>query len=816
MGRLVFVLLLLLCGGVYAQEPAGQPARNNLPIGKAFGILRDSLTKAPLEFASVALLRLSDSIAVGGSLSDEKGHFSIPDIPAGRYRLRVTSIGYRNMDSRPFDITPREPEKDFGIVNMPPALRNLNEVTVTAERADFINALDRKVYNADQSITGAGGTAADILQNIPSVQVDIDGTVSLRGNENVTILIDGKPTSLGGGDLAALLQQLPAGSIEQVEVITNPSSRYEAEGMAGIINIKTKREKNVGVNGTLTGGIGTGDKYNGSALLNRRGPKTNISAQYSFRNERRTFEGNSARYNSYTEPASVYYSDSEGRNYNESHNIRSGLDWFMNDYNTLSLTAAYNQRFERRPDITYYRFEGGTFPIESFYSQNNEHQVSEGGEASLDYRHLFRGTKRELNMNATLSQNLRDETERYETGGSSDTETRLSLNDGKFTVASVQADYIHPFKDTSALEAGFRASLRENDNEVNTLVKDFDLFETDPRFTDHFIYEDQILAAYLQYGSKISVFNYMIGIRAEHSIINGNSESADDFKKEYTDFFPSATIRYIAKKKDEWQLSYSRRINRPRNNSLNPFTDVEDTLNIRRGNPELEPEYVSALEFGYFKRIGDHSLSATVYYRYTDNMISRYRTLDTVTQVSLTTFENFASSEIMGFEFILRNQFGKLINSTTSFNLYRNTIDGGDNINEELKSENINWNVRSTVNVKLAPQTSLQITGNYTAPMKQPQGTFKGFSGVDAGIRHDFTKQKLTLNVNVSDIFDTRHFEMHNTGIGYTMDSKRKRETRILNATLAWRFGKADISSNKKKQNRQQENQQSPDFEGDF
>ncbi len=826
----IITIILFHANGSFAQRPNVTIDNSKLgkdsavsrvipAIGKVIGILRDSSTKEVIEFASVALLRFRDSSAVTGNLTDGKGHFTIEEVPVGKYILRISSIGYRKMDSKPFLLIPSEPLKDFGTVYVPSSTKKLKELEISADKVDYLNSIDKKVYNADKDLTSVGGTASDLLKNVPSVNVDVDGKVSLRGNDNVTILIDGKPSGLGGGDKTTLLQQLPASTIDQIEVITNPSARYDAEGMAGIINIKTKKDKRSGVNGTITLGVGTNDKYNTGFTLNNRTKKTNLFAQYTFRDDSKTQSGESHRYNSYTLPKSIYSSYTSGKQYNESHNAKLGADFFLNDYNTLTTSGGYTNRFENKPETVLYTFDtllGLLAP--NVIRENSSIEKSHGGEGNLEYRHLFPGTKREFSSSINYSVNDRNEDEEYVSKvADAVTIKHRSITGGKYIVGNFQSDYIHPVNDKAKLEAGLKVAFRRNDNDIIGAKTDsLNTYVPDPIYTDHFIYEDQIYAGYAQYSGRVNKFDYIVGLRAEQTVIVGKSEtSSEDFKKNYLDLFPSATVKYTLKEVNELQLSYSRRVNRPGQQQLNPFTDYSDSLNVRSGNPQLNPEYISSYELGYFRRFIEQSIGATVYYRKTNNLITRYRTLDTLVGITTTTFKNFSSSSNSGIEIIMRNQLAKTLSATTSFNLFQNKIDGS-NVEAELQSNNTNWNLRTSINWKVKRTTSFQITGNYMSPNKSPQGSFKGMSGVDVGFRQELLKGKLTFSANVTDIFNTRKFQIHNEGNGFVLDQIRKRESRIANFILVYRFGKADASLFGKKRSTKTEFPQQDYNNGDF
>lgn len=808
MSKYLIIIICLFTFSASAQRPSSPRDTSqykNLPaIGKVIGILKDSVSHEPMEFVSVALIQLRDSVAVGGSLTDGKGYFSVAEVKPGKYYLRVTSIGYRKMDSKPFLILPSDPIKDFGTVYVPPSSKNLKAVEIVGEKEEYVNSLDKKVYNVDKNLVSTGGSATDVLRNIPSVNVDVDGKVSLRGSENVTILIDGKPSGLGGGDKNALIDQLPAGTIDQIEVITNPSSRYDAEGMAGIINITTKKDRRNGMNGTATAGVGTNDKYNGGFILNSRKKKTNFFTQYSYKQETKTSTGETDRVNTFVEPNSNYSTSIAGHQYNESHLARAGFDYFANDYNTFSITGGFNHRYENKPEWDKYSFiYHDTIPDLYFNQKTSETEISKGFDGGLDFHHLVPGTKKEWNTSANISRNYRDGREEFVKFFALDTVSsdRISATKSIFSTGSFQSDFIDPLKNKTRFETGMKATFHQNDNDqLGTIATEgTNNFVTDPLYTDHFIYTDEIFAAYAQYSGNIKGIDYMGGLRAEESMIKGDSkDNAKDFTTNYLDFFPSATIKYNYKTFNDFQLSYSKRINRPGQQQLNPFTDYSDSLNVRTGNPQLKPEYISSYEATYMRKIRDQSISATLYYRQTENLMTRYRTLDSL-GVTTVTFRNFSTSDNLGVEIVMRNQIGNKFNMLTSFNYFQNKINGS-NIDAELQSTSTSWNLRSSINEKITQTTSIQLSGNYMSPVKQPQGSFKGMSGVDAGFRQEFMKGKLALNISVSDIFNSRKFQIHNVGSGFVLDSYRKRESRIAMFTLTYRFGSSDNTFKKRLQ----------------
>ena len=785
--------------------------RNMAPIGKVIGILKDSSNRQALEFASIVLIKVRDSSVAGGSLTDEKGQFRIEDVMPGRYFIRITSIGYRQLDSKPFMLNPQESLKDFGNVWMPPSIRALKEAEIVGEKLEYVNSLDKKVYNVDKSMINAGGSVSDVLQNIPSVNVDIDGKISLRGSEQVTILIDGKPAGLTGDNRGSILQQLPAGSIEQIEVVTNPSAKYDAEGTSGIINIKTKKDKNQGINGTITLGVGTRDKYNASLNINRRTKANNIYFNYSFRDDRRMNEGTSFRTNTYGTTTSYLLSENEGYSDNLSHNFRGGVDFYLNDYNTLGFSGGVNDRDEARRDYLFnVQQNSERVTISQFDRLSKTTENSGIFDGSIDYRKTFANSKRELTASANLNRNDNENTNKFNTYfPSPDPELLQRVNTGGVSYSGVaQVDYIHPFTNYK-IESGLKASLRNNDNDQLSDRYDFDTYEwnIDPTFTDRFIFNEWVYAGYLQVSGRYKLLELSGGLRAEQTFIDGDSKSADTtFTRNFLNLFPSAAVKYKISEGREIQLSYSRRVNRPRERQLNPFLSISDSLNLFQGNPGILPELTHALELGYVGTYGSTNISANLYYRNTSDNTQRFRTVDTLTNVATQTFVNYKSSENMGFELIVRNTFLKIFTTSATFTVFYNTVDA-TNVQSDLVSDVWSGDVRGSISAKITKQLSVQVTGNYMAPREQPQGTFKGMSGIDFGFKYDFKGGKWTLNGSLSDVFDTRNFNIDNRAVGFRLEMIRKRETRVGNLSISYRFGKSDSGRDKRKQGGRQMDQ---------
>ena len=810
----ITLLLLVLSGNIQAQERGQMRRQGNdslmrsMPkIGKVSGKIFDSKSNKPVEYASVAVVANRDSSIAGGSLSDGKGNFLVEELPMGRFRLRITILGYGTMFSDVFILTPQNPESDAGKISIDPSAASLKEISVSAERPDLINSLDRKVYNVDKNIVNTGGTVTEVLSNIPSVNVDMDGKVSLRGTENVTILIDGKPSGVLGGDRKAVLQQIPASAVDQIEVITNPSAKYDADGMGGIINIKTKKGKLKGMNGNVTGGVGTNNKYNFSLGLNNRTSKMNLYANYSFRHEERsnTGEGNQDNFFPGQIPYSYSY-NSHGHNQSEFNNGKLGADFYLNKNNTLGINGSLTKRKSNQPGQSFYSFtdvQGLQYTTYSTRSTDDDKNLS--GDAGLDYKKNWTGSKRELTGSVNYSQNERSEEGTLESSVYSLENKPYQLNENlnKYSAVISQIDFVQPVKESGKFEAGLKSTYRKLDNDqiISTIDSNQLTYSINSLKTDHFIFNEQVFAAYSMYSGKWKKFEYNAGFRAEQTLSDGQSRSQSlSFTNDYLSFFPSAFIKYPLSTSQDVQLSYSRRVNRPESRSLNPFTDYSDSLMLRKGNPKLKPEYIHSMELGYSTQVSKFNITATLYYRHTDDLISRYRTVDGNTGISTSTFINYSTSENIGGEAIIRYQMEKAGSVMGSFNIYQNTVNG-KNVEADLQSSSTQWSGRLNINLKLGKTTSAQITGNYMSKFNSPTSTFKGMSGVDAGLKQEIWKGKGSLSANITDIFETRRMEITSFNDYYTSSMIRTRESRVATFTLTYRFGNQDSNLFQRKKN---------------
>ncbi|MDQ3046540.1 MAG: TonB-dependent receptor [Bacteroidota bacterium] len=800
---LLLFIISILCVSGFSQPPGGgdRPA-----IGSLSGKVLDSKSKLPVEFSTIALFRRKDSNLVTGTVATEKGEFILSQLEYGRYFMRIDFIGYKQIVLDSIAIKPGNPEVLLGVINLVSSAEQLGEVEVAEEKSTMQLGIDRKIFNVEKSIVSEGGSATDVLQNIPSVSVDIDGNVSLRGSGNITVLIDGKPSGITGTSRAAILQQIPASSIESIELITNPSAKYDPDGMSGIINIVLKKNKLSGFNGSVSAGIGTNDKYNGALNISYRNSKLNVYANYGYRENSRYGSGLGHRQNLYPDTTFFLDQNSEGRRKNTSHNIKAGLDLYLNERNTIGGSVLYNVGDDKNYDKTFYR-EGDENNITSgtYTREVNEMDESIALDYNLNYRKTFKKPKQELMVDATLSNSGNSAVDKYNEseyalkydGNNAFPFRQTTGTEDQTTVTTIMADYVHPLKGQKKLEAGLKTIIRDITTDFVSQNYDYSIpdFLVDTNLSNEFNFNENIYSAYATFSGAIKRTGYQLGLRAEEAQTKSNQvTSGEVYRYNYFNLFPSLHISQKLNKEQELQLSYTRRINRPGMRSLNPFKDYSDPYNIRYGNPFLKPEYINSYELSYVKYWKKGVVTATAYYRKTDGIIQRIKTLsDSVT--SFITFQNLNSSTSYGFELISKNDITKWWNTTTSVNIFQTVIDG-NNVQGDLQNENFSYIIKVLSNMKILKNLDIQFTANYMGPTATAQGEVKPIFSMDLGFKKEIFKNA-SLSLNITDLTDSRKFYIIASDPTFYQEMERKRESRVATLTFSYRFGK--LSENTRK-----------------
>ncbi|MBD2755900.1 TonB-dependent receptor domain-containing protein [Spirosoma validum] len=761
------------------------------------GVLADEQNK-PIPFGNVALYQKSDSVLVTGAISDETGTFEIRS-KSGLFFLKISVLGYQ--ERRVATVRVADQPLDLGKLVLKASSKRLEEVVVKGERSQMELALDKKIFNVGKDLANAGGTASDILSNVPSVAVDAEGNVSLRGSNSVRILIDGKPSGLVSFKGGAGLQQLQGSAIERVEVITNPSARYEAEGMGGIINIVLKKEHKEGINGSFDVITGYPTNFGLAANVNYRRKNLNFFINYT--NSFRNTPGRSSLYQE------VYRNDTTfltQQNSNSSlkginNSARAGLDYFFSPKSIL--TASYTWRLskgKRFADITYrdYQFSVNN-PRGITTRTQDETETEPNSEYALTYKrtfaregHEFTADLRYLDNWESSDQYFTQQT--YQPDGRTLTAPSIlqrSLNDETEKQFLVQADYVRPFSKNGKLEAGLRSSTRDMTNDFSVTQQGGDgSWVPLPGLVNDFLYQERINALYGMVGNKVRKFSYQAGLRAEKTDVTTTLRRTNDVNpRHYSNLFPSVHATYDLPRQHALQLSYSRRIRRPTYNDLSPFSTFSDNRNFWSGNPNLNPEFTNAFELGHIKYFSKGSISSSAYYRHTDNKILSIRRVNEQ-GFATTRPENLASENSFGAEFAGSYSPYTWWKLDGSFNFFR-AVTNGSNLDVNYQSDTYSWFTRMISRFSLPKSTDIQLRGNYEAPQQTPQGRRKSLATLDVSVSKDMLNNNATLTLNVLDVFNSRRYRSITEGPNFYTESNSQGRLRQINLTFSYRLRQA-------------------------
>lgn len=805
------LFFLLIPSGLLAQPGGQRPDGREMPaICSVSGRVVDEQSGEPMEFVSVSLTAVRDSSKVYGGVTDRRGYFNVGEMLPGRYAAAFNFMGYETSTVEDIALNPREQlAADLGVVNLKLAVAELATAEIVEDRQFMEVKLDRKVFNVDDNITTTGGSAVEILENIPSVEIDIDGNISLRGSTNLTVLIDGKPSGLTGSSRQAILDQIPANTIDRIEVITNPSARYDPDGMAGIINVVLKKNKLEGFYGNVKLTAATGDLYDGALGLNWRNARVNVFGSYSFRYNDRFSNGTTDRTTFNAElPPAVLDQDNDGNREELSHTGKVGFDFYLTPSQTLTASVLYSTRTRSEFDSTHFDIQDPGEQQSSIYDRIGlEDDPQQNFDYNLGYRRTFGSTDHVFSAEAFLSRFEAHEVNGFQEswleldGLPADTVVAAeeNRNDDYTDLWTIQTDYERPLPHDGKFETGLKATIRDMDQDFFAgFDSDADgQFENDTSRTNRFLYREEVYAAYVTAGRKFGAIGVQLGGRLEQAFTTSELVTTETtFENDYLSFFPSANVSYEFLEKNTVLLSYSRRINRPRTRQLNPFPQYTDPLNLRQGNPFLLPEYTHSVELGWSKRIERNSVTVTGYYRDVSNVIRRFLEVDS-TGVSTVSFQNIAGTTTQGIEFILVVQPLKWWNANVSANLYRQVSDGS-NLSSDLNPNATGFRLRGMSTWKWGNGWNAQLSGFWRAPQQTLQGDFSGFFNIDAAMSKEILKQKGSVSLRLSDVFNTREFSWSANGNDFSQEGFRKRESQNLYLSFSYRFGKLEDRSKRR------------------
>jgi outer membrane receptor for ferrienterochelin and colicins len=812
--KLFTTALLLVTAFSFAQQR--QEAKKIKISGKIF----EKGTDFPLEYATVVFENANKQGGLSGSVTNMNGEFSF-EVNAGTYNVRFEFISFKTVEikNRTFS-----EDTNFGTLFLEADIAQLQGVDLIAERSTVEIKLDKRVYNVGKDMMVKGGTVSDVLDNVPSVTVDAEGNVALRGNENVKILIDGRPSGLAGLNIADALKLLPADAVEKVEVITNPSARYDAEGGGGIINIVLRKGKANGVNGSVILSAGDPETYGVSASINKKSDDYNLFSNfgYNYRNN----PGNSLTNAEYFNPdgsTSQFINETRTNNrLSEGYNMNFGID--INVTQSLVWTNAVTFRENRgqNPDNVFFNnFDALQNP--TFVRNRINDQKSD--EFSLEYASnfvkKFKKDDHKLTIDISISTNRENEGSiitDQEIGAPSSLFTETTMNNQKQQRNLIQADYVLPIGKDSRFEAGYRGNFLES-------LTEFDIQPASP-YSNTLEYNEYVNALYMQYGSKINKFSYFFGLRFEDSNIDVNSFTSNSFNnKKYNNLFPSATLNYEFSESSSMSLSYSKRINRPRGRFLNPFSSYSSNINIFQGNPDLDPSLTDAIDLGYLKRWSKLTFNTSAYINITNDSFQFIRKESGLfvngVPVIVSTPINLANEYRAGFEFNLNYSPYKWWRLNGNFNFFRNETQGTFsyiNYLDEVVTQNfdnvaLTWFARINSKVTLPYKIDWQANATYNAPQTNAQGRSLGVASMNMAFSKDVLKDKGTIALNVSDLFNSRKRIME-TNIPNIVNSYSEMQWRERQITLSFTYRFNRKKNERDRQPRRDDNGGDGDFMG--
>lgn len=801
----------------YAQQP---PAGSKVKVtGKVF----EKVSKQPLEYATISITAPNDTKVIAGGITNPKGEFEVAVAP-GTYDIKIEFISFKATEIKQKSVLENT---NLGDINLSEDAAQLNEVVVRAEKSTVEIKLDKKVYNVGQDMMVKGGTVSDVLDNVPSVSVDTEGNVSLRGSDNIRILIDGRPST--AINVAEALRQLPADAIDKVEVITNPSARYDAEGGSGLINIILKKGKNQGFNGTFIASTGLPETYGLSANLNYKTEKLNYftTAGYNYRTNEGGGETNTEYLNANGTPKGYLDEDRDTKRTRDGFNGRAGVEWTITPTTFWTNAINYQKNTgEDRDLINYNNFDAAHAFTGSSFRLNNADTGSENVEYTSNLIKNFNDKGHKLTADLSISRNTDDSNSIITASPNFNT----TLNDQVQKQILLQADYVLPLGEASQFEAGYKGSFGDLNNEY--FVTD-DQGSRDPNLSNTLEYKENINAIYTQYGFKVNKFSYLFGLRWEDTNIQVNLLDTSVFNtKKYNNLFPSAFISYEISDQSNFTASYSKRLTRPRGRFMNPAVNYSSNVNIFQGNPDLDPSLTDKYDIGYIKRWDKVTFNTSAYFEDTKDVFSFVRTPNgqevNGIPVILSRPINLGKEQKYGFEFTFNYTPFKWWRLNSNFNLYNVKTTGensytdtnGDIIVQNLDNQANTRSARISSKVTLPYKIDWQLSGNYNGEQKTAQGKNLGQFGLNTSFSKDVMKDKGTIAFNISDIFNSRIMRSYTylqndiTRESQTSYSEMQFRKRQFNLSFTYRFNKAKNEREKNPAQKEGGNDGGGDFPG--
>jgi len=772
---------------------------------KVTGNVIEKTSKQPLEYATITLTNTKNPKAIAGGITDSKGQFDI-DVNPGVYNIKVEFISFKATEINAKSLTENT---NLGAISLAEDATQLEDVVIRAEATTVQIKLDKKVYNVGQDLMVKGGTVSDVLDNIPSVAVDVEGNVTLRGNDNVRILIDGRPSN--AINISDALRLIPADAIDKVEIITNPSARYDAEGGGGILNIILKKGKNLGVNGTLLLSAGSPENTGASGSFNIKSEQSNIfgTLGYNKRNNPGNSKINQENYDADHNLTNYIEERRNNDRKSEGFNGNIGIEMYLDKTSSWTNTLSLRTNKGLNPEDVIYNDYSIADGISRRQRYNDVKTASNNVEFSSNYIKNFKKEGHKLTVDASFSQNTDDDTSNIYGNALfpaySFISSEKTLNDQKQGRTFIQSDYVLPLSKDTQLEAGFKGTYSKLLTEY-VVEEDTDndgVFTTNTDITNTLEYKENITAGYVNFGSKISKFSYLLGLRYEDSNIQINQFTSQDFNtKHYRNIFPSVFLNYEIGDGNNITISYSKRINRPRDRFINPFSSYSSNLNLFQGNPNLDPTLVDAYDIGYLRKWNKVTLSTSLYHNRRKDAFTfvRYesgRFIDGNPVIINSPF-NLAGSYNTGFEFTLNYTPFKWWRLNGNVNVYNSETNGtftytkADNTIETIDFDNsaTTWTARVSSKFNLPYKIDLQTNGNYDAEQKTAQGRNRANASANLALSKDILKDKATIAFNINDVFNSRKRISDAELANVTSYSEMQWRQRQFTLSFTYRFNK--------------------------
>lgn len=784
----MLMLCTMLALPAVAQE--GRAARGPSVPAKMSGLVVDAVAGSPIEYANIVLYRARGGEQVGGTVTKADGSFLLGGLRPGRYRLTISFMGYEGVEIEDLRLPPGR-HHNCGQIVLQPKLVEMEGAETVAERPLLAYKIDKKVVDVTRMATAQSGNAVDVLENVPSVEVDIEGNISLRGSTSFTVLIDGRPSILEGSEA---LQQIPASTIKSIEIITNPAAKYDPEGVAGIVNVILKRRGLEGISGIVNLNVGSNSRYGGDFLLAlRRGlVHTFLGADYNIRQHGGYREV--TRWTARTDTTTHVESAGDSDRNRTSYGLRAGIDLDLREQDQLSLSGRLGHRLmEHGHDLDFREWSSPGADTSSYRSLQNWERGGNYYQIALDHQHQFDTSGHKVLLRASWS----------ERGGEEESQTELkdlsgervsgfrSREEGPHQSWELKLDYTLPLRAEDRFEAGWQSRLQdeEDSNEVLELAGDRYLLQ--PEFSHTTRYQRNTHSAYGLYAGTYQRLGMQAGLRTEHTdreiALEGTGPS---FAIDRWDYFPTLHLSYRLPANQQLMASYTRRIRRARGWQLEPFITWTDAYNLRQGNPALEPQRIDSYEAGYQWPFGRNQIAIEGYYRETHDKVERVQSLapDSLgSDVTLHSYANVGTDYTLGAEMIIDFHPSSWWSISCMGNLQDYRVEG-QLFGEHFEQTSLNWGARLNNELNLATGTRIQLNGRYSSPTAQAQGERQGFFRTDLAVKQELIENKLSLTLQVRDLLGSSVHESESAGPGFYSHSRFERDAPVLMLALKYNF----------------------------